>query len=483
MKKKKINKKPRFKTNIAVRLWLIMMSLVILSIAFIWVVQIVLFEKNYINSAAAEVQNRLNGVENEINIKELSDVQNLLASISKSTSTKVVLIDSEGQIVDIFSAGHRLDSEGADAMAVYLKYLKESEEYANLFKGEQYTRIIKYGSTPIALEIGIPVLYNDKNAAIMLYETMDQLNTVLKINRRQLVVLSIVLTVIAAGIAALLSRYFVKPIHTIKNTVNKLAEGDLTATPGLKLNDELGELSDSVDQLGHALQKVDVLRKEVISNVSHELRSPLALIRGYAEMVRDISYSDDEKRNEDLNLIIDESGRMSEMVNDILDYSKLQAGYTKLNKEWCNIYELVESEITHYRKIGSEYGVDISFESTSENISVYVDALKMNQVIRNLLNNAVNHTPSGESVIATLHEGDSKIKVSVQNPGEPIPEEDRKIIWERYQISQHSGSRKQGTGIGLSIVSTVLNAHGIKYGVDCEDGKNIFWFEYVKEKT
>jgi signal transduction histidine kinase len=280
-------------------------------------------------------------------------------------------------------------------------------------------------------------------------------------------------------LAALLSRHFVKPIRIIKSTVDRLAKGELTATPGLSQKDELGQLSNSVEELSQALQRVDVLRKEVIANVSHELRSPLALIRGYAEMVRDINWKDDEKRNENLNLIIQEAGRMSEMVSDIMDYSQLQAGYVQLKKDWYNLYEIVESEVAHCKQNATEYGITIRLESTQQDIPVNVDAMKICQVMRNLLNNAVNHTADGEIISVVIEKLNNDIRVSVINPGEPIPEEDRAIIWERYQRSQHHGGRKKGTGIGLSIVSTFLKAHGMLYGVDCKEGLTTFWFEYL----
>jgi signal transduction histidine kinase len=234
-----------------------------------------------------------------------------------------------------------------------------------------------------------------------------------------------------------------------------------------------------VEELGQALQRVDVLRKEVIANVSHELIAPLSLIIGYVEMVRDITWTDDERRESNLNLISREAGRLSQMVDDIMDYSQFQAGCAKLNKTVCNLYEIVEQEVALERQIASEYAIQVSLDSFSSEITIRADALKISQVIRNLLNNAVNHTANGESIRVYVTREENCVKVSVANPGKPIPEEDRELIWERYRRVQHQGGRRQGTGIGLAIVSTILTAHEMSYGVECTDSENVFWFAYL----
>ena len=120
------------------------------------------------------------------------------------------------------------------------------------------------------------------------------------------------------------------------------------------------------------------------------------------------------------------------------------------------------------------------FQPAVSPLPVKADSLKMSQVLRNLLYNAINHTPEHGLITVTLNTDGDDFRLSVSNPGEPIPEEDRAIIWERYQRSQHQSGRHMGTGIGLSIVSTILNAHGMTYGVDCENGQTIFWFEGLK---
>ena len=318
--------------------------------------------------------------------------------------------------------------------------------------------------------------------------------TVLNLNRSQLIVLSILLTGIASVLAAVLSKQFTRPIFQIKESVDKLTQNEFDIGPDLNRQDELGQLSQSVGKLGKALQRLDVLRREVIANVSHELRSPLALITGYAEMVRDITWKDEAMRSENLNLIISESNRMSEMVTDILDYSQFSAGYSKLKKDWYDLKDIVNAELTRCRQAAAEHHITLTLQAPEAELNFEVDALKMSQVMRNLLNNAINHTPENREIfirlvpksqvplsspVTALQTGQDFCLVEVINPGEPIPEEDRKIIWERYQRSQHQSGHRLGTGIGLSIVSTILKAHGMPYGVNCKDGYNIFWFAAV----
>lgn len=201
------------------------------------------------------------------------------------------------------------------------------------------------------------------------------------------------------------------------------------------------------------------------------------MISGYAELVRDIHWKDEDARNEDLDLIIEESNRMSEMVNDILDYSQLQSGYIRLHPEFFDLAGLAESETSHCAAAAETYGIRIHFESDPESVFITADPLKLSQVLRNLLYNAINHTPEGELITVALKQTGKTVRLSVKNPGTPISKEDQEIIWERYQRSQHQSRRRMGTGIGLSIVSTILDAHGMKYGVSSDDTETVFWFD------
>lgn len=456
------------------------MVLIILVVGSMWVTQIIYLEKNYIHNSIDRVQNQIDPVMEELEIDDLSENENMIAYLSQATDGKMLLIGPDGNLLALYTYGHPIDMEADSTEILVWTAMQTREEYANIESGATFNKLLYEGRKVTAYEIGIPIHYEGKEAYLILYHPFGELYTVLEMNRNQLIWITVILTFVAGILAILLSRRFTRPIRIITDAVEKMAQGDLKVKTGITLQDELGQLSDSVDKLGLELQRVDVLRKEVIANVSHELRSPLALIGGYAEMVRDIHWSEKEAREEDLNLIIKEVHRMSEMVNDILDYSQLQSGFLKLTKERCNLYEIVEGETARIQLAARENHVTIQLVGDDRDMEVEVDALKVSQVLRNLLYNAINHTEDGKIIRVEVTDEKDQYKVSVKNPGKPIPEEERELIWERYQRSQHQGSRRQGTGIGLSIVRTILDAHSMTYGVDCKDGETIFWFSYKK---
>jgi signal transduction histidine kinase len=463
-------------SRMAFRLWMSMMALVLLCTAFLWVGQVFLFEHSYASVAMREMEGRLEPVMEEVGSKDLAENPDLIFYLSKVANGKLMLTDESGALLAMYTYGHPIDlKEASEGNAVW-KSVRCSEEYQKLLQGEAYQKVEREKGIPLSFEIGIPTCYQGQRAYAVLYRVLNEIQTVLKTNRRQLAILSLLLTLAAALFAAVLARFFTRPIRRIKGAVDRLAAGELSAAPGFSGADEIGQLAGSVQELGRALQRVDVLRKEVIANVSHELRSPLALISGYAEMVRDFSWREESRREADLDLIIHEARRMNEMVNDILDYSQFQAGFIQLKKEWYNLGDIAESELSRCGPSAAENHIALELRGAGEETAVFVDALKLSQVLRNLLYNAINHTADGGKVLLELERGEKVCRVSVINPGEPIPEEERALIWERYQRSQHQGGRRQGTGLGLSIVSTILKAHDMPYGVKSRDGCNIFWF-------
>lgn len=462
-------------SRIVFKLWSIMMVLVLFGIGFMWVAQIWLFEQSYAKMALNDTEKRLEPIMNDLTTQDLADDERMLSALSRMAGGDLILMNQQGKLLEMYSTGHRVNVKDQREEQMIWNGIKRRPQFQELLEGKPYRVTNKHRDRIFGFELGFPVTYEGEPCFVILHNVL-MLKTTLDLNRRQLILMTILLTAIASVLAFLLSRQFTRPIFRIKEAVDCLIRNDFSARPGLCRKDELGQLSDSVEQLGQSLQKVDVLRKEVIANVSHELRSPLSVIGGYAEMIRDITWRDDAKREEDLNLIISETRRMSEMVTDILDYSQLQAGYIQLKKDWYSLYEILDSEIALCRHSASLYQISLELICPDKELLLYLDALKISQVIRNLLYNAINHTKDNQTITILAKQDKKQIRVSVINPGEPIPEAERQLIWERYHRSQHQNGRRLGTGIGLSIVKTILDAHDMTYGVECAEGKISFWF-------
>ncbi|WP_421758251.1 ATP-binding protein [Enterococcus casseliflavus] len=461
------------KSKLLVRLWSANMLLVIIGIAFLWTVQILLFEPNYINvtkeSLLETVQETAAAIE-EMAVDPDDLPEEPLLFLSKTIVGTLFLVDADGEILAAFNNGQQLNIDGLSNEYNWLL-----SHAPTVLDGESLSAVEDFEKSS-AILIGVPTTLFQRPAALLLSNTITQIEALQSLNRQQLFLFTIILTIFASTISFFLAQHFIRPIKTIKEAIIRLTNGELYSVPKLNRSDELGTLSESVADLSTELQRVDVLRKEVIANVSHELRSPLALITGYGEMVRDVSGSDERLRKEHMDLIISEAHRMSAMVDDIMDFSIMQAGYTQLKNEIWNTYEVVSSVVAYARGIANQYDITVDFEADRTNGNALFDRIKMEQVLRNLINNGINHTPKNERLLIKLTNTSAGTKVAVINPGKDIPPEQLELIWERYQRVQHQAGHKEGTGIGLAIVKTILTSHAFEYGAESKNGVTCFWF-------
>ena len=461
------------KSKLLVRLWSANMLLVIIGIAFLWTVQILLFEPNYINvtkeSLLETVQETAAAIE-EMAVDPDDLPEEPLLFLSKTIVGTLFLVDEDGEILAAFNNGQQLNIDGLSNEYNWLL-----SHAPTVLDGESLSAVEDFEKSS-AILIGVPTTLFQRPAALLLSNTITQIEALQSLNRQQLFLFTIILTIFASTISFFLAQHFIRPIKTIKEAIIRLTNGELYSVPKLKRSDELGTLSESVADLSTELQRVDVLRKEVIANVSHELRSPLALITGYGEMVRDVSGSDERLRKEHMDLIISEAHRMSAMVDDIMDFSIMQTGYTQLKNEIWNTYEVVSSVVAYARGIANQYDITVDFEADRTNGNALFDRIKMEQVLRNLINNGINHTPKNERLLIKLTNTSAGTKVAIINPGKDIPPEQLELIWERYQRVQHQAGHKEGTGIGLAIVKTILTSHAFEYGAESKNGVTCFWF-------
>ena len=294
--------------------------------------------------------------------------------------------------------------------------------------------------------------------------------------RNQFICIGIILGLAAMATAIFMSKIITKPIVTMNEAAKQLAKGeygaDFSVVSGYREMDELG---DTLNYAARELAKTDNLQKELISNISHDLRTPLTMIKGYSEVMRDIP---GENTAENIQIVIDETSRLSELVNDMLDLSKIQAGTRHPDMQEFSLTQTVRETMQRYERLIKQDGYIIEFYADAD-AQVYADRGMILQVIYNLINNAINYTGDDKRATVRQTEADGIVRISVTDTGEGIAKEHLNDIWNRYyRVDKVHKRATVGTGLGLSIVKEILDLHGAKYGIESNvGGGSTFWFE------
>ena len=278
-----------------------------------------------------------------------------------------------------------------------------------------------------------------------------------------------------------LSKILNKPIINITNEAKKLASGNKELNIPKSNIKEINDLRDSLYYAREEINKTDELRRDLLANVSHDLKTPLTMIKAYAEMIRDINKDDEKKRTENLNIIIDETDRLTILVNDLLNLSKLEDNKETLDITEFDLVELINNIIKKYDIIKETENYKFILDLPKKTL-VSGDINKISQVIYNLINNAINYTGDDHKVTIEVKEKKKTYLVSIKDTGKGIKETELNNIWDKYYKNEKNHKRnKVGTGIGLSIVKNILDKHNFKYGVKSTLNKGTtFYFEITK---
>ncbi len=312
---------------------------------------------------------------------------------------------------------------------------------------------------------------------LIIEASIEPLASTTKIIREQLIYISIILFELAFIVTMIISRRLSKPIADITKTAKDFGAGDYDVSFNAKGYAEVEELSNVLENAKDEIKKVTDLRKELIANVSHDLRTPLTMVKAYAEMIRDLSGDNPVKREEHLKVIIDESDRLSNLVNDLLAISRIESGNMELNKQNFSIVEKLNDCMTRYKLLIEQEGYDIQY-IPDEDREVYADMEKIDQVIYNFINNAINY--SGEEKIIRVVQKNMHdcVRIEVVDNGQGISKELLPKVFDRYYRGEKYKRDVVGTGLGLSICKEILKKHDFAFGVQSTEGVgSTFWFE------
>ena len=287
------------------------------------------------------------------------------------------------------------------------------------------------------------------------------------------------LAVFALGLALLTSRKISAPIIRLNQAAKRLGKGQFDVEFQGGGYREIHELSDTMAQAARQLGRQDDLRRELLANVSHDLRTPLTMIIGYAEAIRDLPGEDTP---ENIQVIIDEAARLNQLVTDLLELSKLQAQSQPLDIQVFCLTDSVREALARLDKLASAAGYQVIFRQDRE-VYVRADELRLSQVIYNLVGNAIAHTGEDRRVVVDQLTRPGFVRIQVTDSGPGVPPEERQLIWERYYKKSKNNRRPDmGSGLGLAIAKAALIQHGALYGVESgPDHGSIFWFELPAE--
>ncbi|MDD4112941.1 MAG: ATP-binding protein [Herbinix sp.] len=308
------------------------------------------------------------------------------------------------------------------------------------------------------------------------------------------------LLAVVIGIISMLlvSRRYTKPIHEMANIARRMSELDFEAKYYVRNKDEIGELGSSINILSDKLQntiselksanneleldiqkktELDEIRKEFLSNVSHELKTPISLIQGYAEGLIENVHDDEENRNFYCEVIIDEANKMNQMVKRLLTLNELEFGSNQVNFERFDIVQIIKSVLLSNEIIIRQREVSVRFDE-EEPIYVWADEYLIQQVVSNYISNALNYVSDANIIEIKLIRRENVLRVAVFNTGENIPEEELDKLWIKFYKVDRARTREYGgNGIGLSIVKAVMNSHNKECGVINHSSGVEFWFE------
>lgn len=460
--------------SIKFRVWIYFLLFAAIILAVMWFLQ-VFFLNNYYE---------------DMKIKETENTASVITSKYNSGNNKAFIAEmkevaeTDDMYISIEQNGARI-YPGTAPDTTYQGYIDTAETLLTQSTYKSVSKSVNNASTNRNTLIYATYLDKSQNTIMCMIAPLYPVSSTIQIIQHQLIYIMIISLALAFILSVYLSSRISKPITDITRSARKLADGQYGTTFHADGQySEIQNLADTLNKTSYELEKASILQKDLMANVSHDLRTPLTMIQSYAEMIRDLSGDDPEKREKHLQVIIEESERLNTLVTDVLELSRMQAGTMQINIMPFDLRNTLDQLVTPYHVLEMQQGYNIQL-SCAESIYVSGDEERIKQVISNLLTNAVKYCGQDKTVIINVKLWGSVVHLEVIDHGMGIKPEELPYVWERYyKSSSHHVRSTSGSGLGLSIVKEILQLHGSKFGVKSKVGKGTtFWFELPKSEA
>ncbi|MGN1113969.1 MAG: sensor histidine kinase [Oscillospiraceae bacterium] len=456
--------------------WMYFMLFTVMILVLIWLFQYVFIAGYYQNAKIRDVHLAAKSIAHSF---DSDSNNNMIRKLAFENALSITIVDEMGnEIVSENNMGSTSLMNG-DANKWGILFFQMKGELNNQ-NSDYITKIYKNERTN-SKEIFYCAKFSSKSLQQPLYlfieSTIEPIESTVKIIREQLIFITIILFELAFIITMFISKRLSRPIVEITHTAKKFGDGDYSVEFNTRGYREIEELSNVLEHAKNEIQKVSDLRKDLIANISHDLRTPLTIVKSYAEMIKDFSGDNPEKREEHLNVIIDETDRLSNLVNNLLELSKLESGNMELNLTDISVHEKIHDVMLRYRLLVENDGYDIDFEPDEDRI-ICADEEKLDQVLYNFINNAVNYCGEDKYIRVKQINKEDVVRIEVIDHGKGISKEMLPLIFDRYYREEKYKRETVGTGLGLSICKEILKKHDFAFGVQSVEGKGSnFWFE------
>lgn len=428
---------------------------------------------------------------------DASEMSNQIEKVTNPVGVSLFIVDSGWNT--IYSSKNQGGIDDRDRMVDSI-FAKPSEKIEIIEKKENYTVQKAYDKKMGDYYIEIWGSYagcNSENYIAMLRMPIQSIKESIAISNRFIAYVGLAVGCTSIVVAYVFSSYITKPVKELSNIAERVAEMDFTARYTGNDKSEIGLLGNSINAMSEKLErnisqlksanielqkdienknKIDESRREFLSNVSHELKTPIALIQGYAEGLKEGISDDPESMNFYCDVIMDEASKMNDMVKKLLTLNQMEWNEEPVIERF-NVTELIQSVISNNGIRTSQNGINVIFDQ-KEPVYVWGDEYKIEEVVTNYFSNAINHCEFDKVIKVAIEKNEDTVRVSVFNTGKNIPEEDIPKIWDKfYKVDKARTREYGGNGIGLSIVKAIMESNNSGYGVINHSNGVEFWFE------
>lgn len=461
-------------------MWAFFMGFAAVIIVMLWLLQIV-FIKSYYN--AMKTNQIVKVADSIIDEYGKSDFDDTVMKYTQKNNMFVNVMDMQGN--DLYSMTEFGGGKGPDhnEKRPPMEFEDIKSRLLASESGKVHFSTGQHDTDRQMLIYGAFIGSGSNRKILYIVSPLDPIDSTAGILKTQLICVTVIVLLLAVALSIIFSGRLAKPINRITVTAGKLAQGNYDVKFESGSYTEIDKLASTLNYATSELSKTEELRRELIANVSHDLRTPLTMVKAYAEMIRDISGDNSVKRQAHVKVIIDEADRLSGLVSDILSLSKIQSGTAQYHMETFDLTKTVREIAQRFNFLVERDKYDIALDC-EENLFVSADEMRVEQVIYNLIGNSVNYTGEDKRVFIKLFKKDAKARFEVTDTGKGIAADKIDSIWERYYRDKEAHQRPiVGSGLGLSIVKNILTAHNADFGVESEPGKgSTFWFELETAK-